>query len=56
MGSSWEGENDSGISWIGRFLQLIYTIFERCLVIGYSGGEIVGDKIRSIILAGEGWY
>lgn len=56
VGSSWEGENDSGISWIGRFLQLIYTIFERCLVIGYSGGEIVGDKIRSIFLAGEGWY
>lgn len=45
-----------GISWIGRFLQVIYTIFKRCLVIGYSGGEIVGDKIRSIILAGEGWY
>lgn len=26
------------------------------MVIGYSGGEIVGDKIRSIILVGEGWY
>lgn len=45
-----------GISWIGRFLQVKYTIFKRCLVICYSGGEIVGDKIRSIILAGEGWY
>lgn len=32
-------------SWIGRFLQVKYTIFKRCLVICYSGGEIVGDKI-----------
>lgn len=45
-----------GISWIGRFLQVKYTIFKRCLVICYSWGEIVGDKIRSIILAGEVWY
>lgn len=34
-----------GISWIGRFLQVKYTIFKRCLVIGYIGGEIVRDKI-----------
>lgn len=24
-----------GISWIGRFLQVKYTIFKRCLVICY---------------------
>lgn len=35
---------------------MIQGLVERCLVIGYSGGEIVGDKIRSIILAGEVWY